>query len=235
MESEWPKEHDKPTFSFPASSVRGETLALCGDFIVHKTDQKVWLDEQMGTELIRACDVVKFSFWISYCFLSVATSGLHYPKITDIYFLNIVLLFFFLSPGAQDLVSVMPCVSWLQCWATWSLAHWLASPRLFPSCWHLLCWLAAGLWGSDCQTHEPMSSCKLQHRTMCCLPGFYSVYRIIDSLTENVLFSLSLIYITVIAIVNIVWIIYSSKKMLNITLQVIVILIHLSKIPGKVE
>lgn len=66
--------------------------------------------------------------------------------------------------GARALASVTPCASWQRCWATWSLARWLASPRLSPSCWRRPCWSAAGWWGSDCQTHAPMSSCKTSTR-----------------------------------------------------------------------
>lgn len=87
------------------------------------------------------------------------------------------LFFFFVCvlSGAQALASVTQCVNWQRCWATWSLAHWWASLKPFPSCWHRLCWLAVGWWGSDCQTHVPMSSCKPHCRTMCYLPGFHSI------------------------------------------------------------
>lgn len=76
-------------------------------------------------------------------------------------------------PGAQALVSAMPCASWQRCWATWSLARWLASPKLFPSCWRHRCWSVAAWWDSDCQTHGPTSSCKPGGKTDD-LPGFWN-------------------------------------------------------------
>lgn len=67
---------------------------------------------------------------------------------------------FSLFSGAPASASVTPCVNWRRCWATWSLARWLASPRPSPSCWRRPCWFAAGWWGSVCQTPEPTSSCE---------------------------------------------------------------------------
>lgn len=92
----------------------------------------------------------------------------------------------FLFSGAQALASVTQCVNWQRCWATWSLAHWWASLRPFPFCWHRLCWLAVGWWGSDCQTHVPMSSCKPQRRTVCNLPGVHSISWITNHLWTRI-------------------------------------------------
>lgn len=82
------------------------------------------------------------------------------PRNKRLWFVNGVFFLLLSFPGARALASATPCASWQPCWATWSLAHWLASPKLFPSCWRRLCWSVGVWWDSDCQTRGPTSSCK---------------------------------------------------------------------------
>lgn len=88
-------------------------------------------------------------------FLHVSHRGTKgFGSLTAVFFLLLS------CPGARALASAMPCASWQPCWATWSLARWLASPKRFPSCWPRLCWSAVAWWDCDCQTRGPTSSCK---------------------------------------------------------------------------
>lgn len=93
----------------------------------------------------------------------VSAAFSHFPPwIKRLWFVN-GSVFFSLRlsfPGARALASATPCASWQPCWATWSLARWLASPKPFPSCWRRPCWSVAAWWDSDCQTRGPTSSCK---------------------------------------------------------------------------
>lgn len=66
----------------------------------------------------------------------------------------------FLHSEGLALASVTPCVSWQQCWGTWSLALWSVLLKLSRSCWPPLCWCVAVWWDCGSRTQGPMSWCR---------------------------------------------------------------------------